>query len=80
IKGEKEHKGTTTHLVPEPEIFTETTEYDYDLHANRVRELAFLTKGVNITIDDKREGHGREQANQNDGGRTWAVETDSRAR
>lgn len=59
IIGETDHTGTTTHFVPDPEIFSETTEYDYDLLANRVRELAFLTKGVNITIEDKREGQER---------------------
>ncbi|MBD5071587.1 DNA topoisomerase IV subunit B, partial [Xanthomonas citri pv. citri] len=44
------------------------TEYDYDLLANRVRELAFLTKGVNITIEDKREGQERKNEYHYEGG------------
>ncbi|MDL9994067.1 DNA topoisomerase (ATP-hydrolyzing) subunit B [Bacillus stercoris] len=68
IIGETNHTGTTTHFVPDPEIFTETTEYDYDLLANRVRELAFLTKGVNITIEDKREGQERKNEYHYEGG------------
>ncbi|MGK9267694.1 DNA topoisomerase (ATP-hydrolyzing) subunit B [Bacillus inaquosorum] len=68
IIGETDHTGTTTHFVPDPEIFTETTVYDYDLLANRVRELAFLTKGVNITIEDKREGQERKNEYHYEGG------------
>ncbi|MCY8323172.1 DNA topoisomerase IV subunit B, partial [Bacillus inaquosorum] len=56
------------HFIPDPEIFTETTVYDYDLLANRVRELAFLTKGVNITIEDKREGQERKNEYHYEGG------------
>ncbi|QJC94566.1 DNA gyrase subunit B [Bacillus mojavensis] len=68
VIGETDHTGTTTHFVPDPEIFTETTEYEYDLLANRVRELAFLTKGVNITIEDKREGQERKNEYHYEGG------------
>ncbi|MCY9374997.1 MULTISPECIES: DNA topoisomerase (ATP-hydrolyzing) subunit B [Bacillus] len=68
VIGETDHTGTTTHFVPDPEIFTETTVYDYDLLANRVRELAFLTKGVNITIEDKREGQERKNEYHYEGG------------
>lgn len=59
IIGETDVTGTTTHFVPDTEIFTETIEFDYDTLANRVRELAFLTKGVNIIIEDLREGKER---------------------
>lgn len=59
VIGETDVTGTTTHFVPDPEIFTETIEFDYDTLANRVRELAFLTKGVNIIIEDLREGKER---------------------
>ena len=37
------------------EIFTETLEFDYDTVAQRIRELAFLNKGIRITLTDKRE-------------------------
>ncbi|MDX8289896.1 DNA topoisomerase (ATP-hydrolyzing) subunit B [Metabacillus indicus] len=55
VIGESEVTGTTTHFVPDPEIFTETTEYDFDTLANRLRELAFLNRNIKITIEDKRE-------------------------
>ncbi len=54
VIGETEISGTTIHFVPDPEIFTETTEYEYDVLANRLRELAFLNRGIKITIEDKR--------------------------
>ncbi|KMJ60571.1 DNA gyrase subunit B [Bacillus sp. LL01] len=55
IIGETDVTGTTIHFVPDEEIFTETKEYDYDTLAHRLRELAFLNKGLRITIEDKRE-------------------------
>lgn len=55
VIGETDHTGTTIHFVPDGEIFTETLEYDYETLANRIRELAFLNKGLKITIEDKRE-------------------------
>lgn len=56
VVGETDHTGTTTHFKPDPEIFTETTTYDLDTLVQRVRELAFLNKGIRITIEDKRTG------------------------
>ena len=55
IIGETDHTGTTIHFIPDSEIFTETLEYDFDTLATRIRELAFLNKGIKITIEDKRE-------------------------
>lgn len=55
IIGETDHTGSTIHFKPDPEIFTETLEYDFDTLANRIRELAFLNRGLKITIEDKRE-------------------------
>ncbi|MED3570932.1 DNA topoisomerase (ATP-hydrolyzing) subunit B [Cytobacillus praedii] len=55
VIGDTDHTGTITHFTPDSEIFTETTEYDYDTLANRIRELAFLNRGLKITIEDKRE-------------------------
>lgn len=54
IIGETDHTGTTIHFVPDGEIFTETLEYDFDTLATRVRELAFLNKGIKISLEDKR--------------------------
>ncbi|GAQ17960.1 DNA gyrase subunit B [Oceanobacillus picturae] len=53
VVGETDVTGTTTHFVPDPEIF-DTTEYDYDTLTQRLRELAFLNKGITITVEDKR--------------------------
>ena len=68
VIGETDVTGTTTHFVPDPEIFNETIEFDYDTLANRVRELAFLTKGVNIIIEDLREGKERKNEYCYEGG------------
>lgn len=54
IIGTTDKTGTTTHFIPDHEIFTETLEFEYDTLATRLRELAFLNKGLKITIDDKR--------------------------
>jgi DNA gyrase subunit B len=51
--GEHEH-GTIVHFLPDPDIFTETTVYDINILINRIRELAFLNKGLRITIKDLR--------------------------
>lgn len=59
VIGDTDHTGTTIHFKPDPEIFTETLEYDYDTLATRVRELAFLNKGLKISIEDKREENKR---------------------
>lgn len=53
--GEADRTGTTIHFQPDTEIFTETTEYDFDTLANRLRELAFLNRGIRLIIEDKRE-------------------------
>ncbi|KKB75158.1 MULTISPECIES: DNA topoisomerase (ATP-hydrolyzing) subunit B [Bacillus] len=80
IIGETDRTGTTTHFAPDPEIFTETTVYDYDTLATRVRELAFLTKGVKITIEDKREGKERKNEYCYEGGIKSYVEHLNRSR
>ncbi|OTN88779.1 DNA gyrase subunit B [Enterococcus sp. 7E2_DIV0204] len=55
VIGDTDRHGTTVHFVPDPEIFTETTIFNFDKLATRVRELAFLNKGLKISIEDKRE-------------------------
>lgn len=54
IIGTTDYTGTTIHFVPDGEIFTETLEFEYDTLATRIRELAFLNRGINISIEDKR--------------------------
>lgn len=54
IIGESDATGTEVKFKPDPTIFTETTVYDYDILRNRIRELAFLNKGLKITLEDLR--------------------------
>jgi DNA gyrase subunit B len=54
IIGTTDKTGTITHFKPDEEIFTETLVYEYDVLATRLRELAFLNRGIKITIVDKR--------------------------
>ncbi|MFB9977824.1 DNA topoisomerase (ATP-hydrolyzing) subunit B [Pallidibacillus thermolactis] len=55
VIGETDTTGTSTHFKPDKEIFTETVEFDYDTLKKRIRELAFLNKGLKIILKDKRE-------------------------
>lgn len=55
IVGECEDRGTIITFKPDASIFTHTTEYKYDILANRLRELAFLNKGIRLTLTDKRQ-------------------------
>ena len=54
IVGQCDDRGTTITFKPDGSIFTHTTEYKYDILANRLRELAFLNKGIHLTLTDKR--------------------------
>ncbi|QMV42197.1 DNA topoisomerase (ATP-hydrolyzing) subunit B [Cohnella cholangitidis] len=56
IIGDTEETGTVVRFKPDPEIFTETTVYDYDVLVGRIRELAFLNKGIEINLTDERTG------------------------
>jgi len=53
--GESDLNGTEVTFKPDPIIFTQTTEYSYDTLANRMRELAYLNKGITITLIDHRK-------------------------
>jgi len=53
--GESSRTGTKVTFHPDPEIFTTTTVYNYDTLASRLRELAFLNKGIRLTLTDERE-------------------------
>ena len=54
VTGEAQDTGTFITFHPDPEIFTVSTIYDYDILAGRLRELAFLNKGVRLTLRDVR--------------------------
>ena len=53
-KCDEDRTGTTVHFLPDDQIFTETTTYDYDILKTRLRELAFLNKGLRISLYDER--------------------------
>ena len=56
--GAAKNTGTKTTFWPDPEIFTETTIFDYDTLASRFREMAFLNKGLKIVLHDERANPG----------------------
>ena len=55
VVGTSDATGSTVSFLPDAEIFTETIELQYDTLQTRLRELAFLTKGVKITLNDERD-------------------------
>lgn len=72
--------GTTVHFKPDPEIFRETTTYNIKTLTNRLRELAFLNKGLKITIEDKRDEKPQRQEFLYEGGIRHYVEYLNRGR
>ena len=52
--GSTDQRGTTVTFKPDPQIFQQTLEYNYDTLANRMRELAYLNKGITIKMVDRR--------------------------
>ncbi|AJK89923.1 DNA gyrase subunit B [Lysinibacillus sp. A1] len=68
IIGDTDRNGTTTRFKADPEIFKETTVYEYDILAHRIRELAYLNRGIRITIADEREGEERSTTYHYEGG------------
>lgn len=66
--GKTKESGTKVTFKPDPEIFTETTIYEYDTLRNRIRELAFLNRGVTITLIDKRGDDDKSEEFQYEGG------------
>ncbi len=55
VIGDTEETGTLVRFKPDPEIFTETTEFDFETLQKRLREQAFLNAGLKITFTDRRE-------------------------
>lgn len=70
----KSAHGTTVHFVPDPEIFRETTVYNINTLIDRLRELAFLNKGLKITVEDRREGKEKQESFHYEGGIRHYVE------
>ena len=65
--GKSRHTGSKTTFWPDPEIFDETV-FEYDTLMHRLREMAFLTKGVKITLEDKRAGKKKKEEFLYEGG------------
>lgn len=65
--GESETSGTRTTFLPDPEIFTET-EFDNKILLTRFREMAFLNRGIRITLLDEREEEPKEHVYHYEGG------------
>lgn len=65
---ETDKTGTKSTFWPDPEIFTETTEFDRDVIANRLREMAFLNKGLKIIFKDEKNENAEEQVFHYEGG------------
>ena len=68
VIGDADETGTTTRFKADPEIFKETTVYEYDILATRIRELAYLNRGIRLTIVDEREEEVRSNTYHFEGG------------
>ena len=68
VVGDTKKTGSKTTFWPDAEIFSETTEYDYDTLQHRLRETAFLNKGIKITLEDKRESNKKKEVFHYEGG------------
>ena len=68
VIGESKKTGSKTTFWPDPEIFTETTVFDYDTLEHRLREMAFLNKGIKILFKDEREGKKKSETYHYEGG------------
>ncbi|MGO0058454.1 DNA topoisomerase (ATP-hydrolyzing) subunit B [Brevibacillus fluminis] len=68
VVGETEETGTIVTFKPDPTIFTETTVYEYEILQKRIRELAFLNKGLRIVLHDQRPGQERSEEFYFEGG------------
>ena len=68
VIGDSDHTGTTIRFKADAEIFKETTVYEFDILDHRLRELAYLNRGLKITIKDAREEEGKEKTYHFEGG------------
>ena len=80
--GESDQRGTLIHFQPDSSIFTATTVYNYQTLATRLRELAYLNKGIQISLTDERETiengeHPREEFHSTGGLREFVQYLDS---
>ncbi|WP_213422015.1 DNA topoisomerase (ATP-hydrolyzing) subunit B [Bhargavaea massiliensis] len=68
VIGDTEETGSEVRFKADPEIFTETTVYEYDILAHRLQELAYLNRGIRITLSDERGEEERSDSYHYEGG------------
>ena len=68
VVGDTDKQGTEVTFLPDEKIFTETTEFEYSVLRQRLREMAFLTKGIKIVLHDDREEKSRVETFYYEGG------------
>ena len=68
VVGESDETGTTIRFKADPMIFEETTVYDYDTLEHRIKELAYLNKGLRLSLRDERQEEVREETFHFEGG------------
>ncbi|WP_282920507.1 DNA topoisomerase (ATP-hydrolyzing) subunit B [Ignavigranum ruoffiae] len=68
VIGKSEHSGTKVNFTPDPVIFSETTDFKYNRLRDRIRELAFLNKGLRISLEDKRQDREQSESFHYEGG------------
>ena len=66
--GESKKTGSKSIFWPDPEIFQESVEFDYETLQHRLREMAFLKKGIKITLTDERDGKQKQDVFHFEGG------------
>ena len=79
VIGDADHTGTKVTFMPDSEIF-ETTEWDYDRLRNRLREVAYLNKGITIILTDNRDSRNRTETFCYEGGLAEFVDNFNRER
>lgn len=80
VKGETDRTGTIITFKPDPEIFQESTQFDYETLRTRLREIAFLNKGLTVTLKDERQEGAKVESFCYEGGIASFVEYINRAR
>lgn len=68
VVGESKRTGSKSIFWPDPEIFQDSVVFEYDTLQHRLREMAFLNKGIKITLSDEREGKKKKEVFHYEGG------------
>ncbi len=68
VIGETTETGTTVTFKPDATLFTDTTEYDFDILAKRLQEQSFLNAGIKVTLTDRRVEDGKSETFHYEGG------------